>query len=456
MPAATAPARFTANVAHGHSPGAAGSACSAPARAIAPTDPPARTASARHAPRASSAASPRRSLAPISSVAVMRSPSPGGAAVRRIAASLTEPVVQPVHDRLARPAHRDASCTRCRGALLNACRAPHRTVVRRAVSSSVRGPVRSSNPRRRTPMPEVVFSVDQSKSMADQAVPGHNRWHPDIPPAASVAPGSEFRVECREWTDAQLGNNDSSNDVRDVDLTVCHMLSGPIEVQGAEPGDLLVVDILDLGPVPAAAGVRRRARPGLGLHRGVRQGQRRRLPDRPLPRRLQGDLGLPRPGRDVPPPPGRALHGHHPPGAVRHRAVGRPAGRVEPPRAGADRQGPGPRAAAGAAAARGRHARGHPDRRRAATGSAARARARFRRARTAATTTSRTSRAAAGSSTRSTSPARSSPAATCTSRRATARSRSAARSRWAASSTSASTSSRAGMQTRTGSRPTRC
>jgi formamidase len=100
-------------------------------------------------------------------------------------------------------------------------------------------------------MPEVVFSVDQSKSMADQAVPGHNRWHPDIPPAASVAPGSEFRVECREWTDAQLGNNDSANDVRDVDLSICHMLSGPIEVQGAEPGDLLMVDILDLGPVPA-------------------------------------------------------------------------------------------------------------------------------------------------------------------------------------------------------------
>jgi formamidase len=82
-------------------------------------------------------------------------------------------------------------------------------------------------------MPEVVFSVDQSKSMSDQAVPGHNRWHPDIPPAASVAPGSEFRVECREWTDAQLGNNDSANDVRDVNLSVCHMLSGPIEIQGA-------------------------------------------------------------------------------------------------------------------------------------------------------------------------------------------------------------------------------
>ncbi len=96
--------------------------------------------------------------------------------------------------------------------------------------------------------PPVVFSVDQTKSMRDQAVPGHNRWHPDIPAVAKVRPGSDFRVECREWTDSQIGNNDSANDVRDVHLPVAHMLSGPIEVEGAEPGDLLVVDILDLGP----------------------------------------------------------------------------------------------------------------------------------------------------------------------------------------------------------------
>ena len=41
-------------------------------------------------------------------------------------------------------------------------------------------------------MPEVVFSVDQSKSMRDQAVPGHNRWHSDLPPAANVRPGQQF------------------------------------------------------------------------------------------------------------------------------------------------------------------------------------------------------------------------------------------------------------------------
>ncbi|MEV7012788.1 formamidase [Streptosporangium sp. NPDC051022] len=103
-------------------------------------------------------------------------------------------------------------------------------------------------------MPKVVFTVDQSRSMRDQDVPGHNRWHPDIPVATMVRPGDVFRVECREWTDAQLKNNDSSNDVRDVDLTLAHMLSGPIGVEGAEPGDLLVVDILDLGPVPQETG----------------------------------------------------------------------------------------------------------------------------------------------------------------------------------------------------------
>jgi formamidase len=90
--------------------------------------------------------------------------------------------------------------------------------------------------------------------MRDQAVPGHNRWHPDIPAVATVPRDSEFRIECRDWTDCQIGNNDSANDVRDIDLTLCHMLSGPIRIDGAEPGDLLIVDILDLGPIPQQTG----------------------------------------------------------------------------------------------------------------------------------------------------------------------------------------------------------
>jgi formamidase len=61
-------------------------------------------------------------------------------------------------------------------------------------------------------------------------------------------------LECREWFDGTVGNNDSAQDVRDVDISMVHPLSGPIAVEGAAPGDLLVVDVLDLGPVPQQTG----------------------------------------------------------------------------------------------------------------------------------------------------------------------------------------------------------
>lgn len=97
---------------------------------------------------------------------------------------------------------------------------------------------------------ETLFKVDLTKPWSQQQVLGHNRWHPDIPPVTSVSPGTMFRMECKDWTDGQIKNNDSANDVRDVDLTIPHVLSGPVAVNGAELGDVLVVDVLDLGPFP--------------------------------------------------------------------------------------------------------------------------------------------------------------------------------------------------------------
>ncbi|MBW4663892.1 MAG: acetamidase/formamidase family protein [Chroococcus sp. CMT-3BRIN-NPC107] len=99
-------------------------------------------------------------------------------------------------------------------------------------------------------MPEVLFKVDLNKPMTEQDAVGHNRWHPDIPAVASVNPGTVFRIECKDWTDGQIHNNDSPEDIRTVNLTIPHVLSGPIHVNGAEPGDLLVVDILDVGTLP--------------------------------------------------------------------------------------------------------------------------------------------------------------------------------------------------------------
>lgn len=98
-------------------------------------------------------------------------------------------------------------------------------------------------------MPKTLIAVD-FKTPPEEQPYLHNRWHPDIPMIAWVKPGDEFRIECVDWTGGQIFDNDSANDVRDVDLTKVHYLSGPVGVKGAEPGDLLVVDLLDVGVMP--------------------------------------------------------------------------------------------------------------------------------------------------------------------------------------------------------------
>ena len=99
-------------------------------------------------------------------------------------------------------------------------------------------------------MPEVIFGLDSTRRFTEQEKVGHNRWHPAVPPVATVRPGSTFRVHCREWFDGAIHNDDSADDVRDAPLSTVHALSGPFAVQGAEPGDLLMVDIVDVGPIP--------------------------------------------------------------------------------------------------------------------------------------------------------------------------------------------------------------
>jgi formamidase len=100
-------------------------------------------------------------------------------------------------------------------------------------------------------MPDTLVKVDLSQSPYDNDMI-HNRWHPDIPMVATVKPGDDFILETYDWTGGFIKNNESAEDVRDIDLSTVHFLSGPIGVEGAEPGDLLVVDILDIGALPGS------------------------------------------------------------------------------------------------------------------------------------------------------------------------------------------------------------
>ena len=98
-------------------------------------------------------------------------------------------------------------------------------------------------------MTETIVKVDLTQPVySNEKV--HNRWHPDIPMVAWVKPGDDFIVETYDWTGGFIKNDDSADDVRDIDLTIVHFLSGPVGVTGAEPGDLLVVDLLDIGAKP--------------------------------------------------------------------------------------------------------------------------------------------------------------------------------------------------------------
>jgi formamidase len=95
-------------------------------------------------------------------------------------------------------------------------------------------------------MPETLIKVDLNQpAPSNENV--HNRWHPDIPMACWVNPGDDFVLETYDWTGGFIKNDDSADDVRDIDLTTVHYLSGPVGVKGAKPGDLLVVELLDIG-----------------------------------------------------------------------------------------------------------------------------------------------------------------------------------------------------------------
>ncbi|KAK6455130.1 formamidase [Scheffersomyces xylosifermentans] len=93
-----------------------------------------------------------------------------------------------------------------------------------------------------------VTKVDLTKP-GDAQPQVHNRWHPDVPFSETIEPGETVKIECLDWTGNQIGNNDSADDIKDVDLTRIHYLSGPFNITGALPGDVLVVEIKDVQPL---------------------------------------------------------------------------------------------------------------------------------------------------------------------------------------------------------------
>ncbi|HEX6325256.1 MAG TPA: acetamidase/formamidase family protein [Jiangellaceae bacterium] len=92
--------------------------------------------------------------------------------------------------------------------------------------------------------------IDRSKTLLEEPTTGHNRWHPDIPPLVRCETGDEVVLETRDALDGQIGPGATPDDVAATNLDVVHPLTGPVYIEGAEPGDLLVVEILEVAPEP--------------------------------------------------------------------------------------------------------------------------------------------------------------------------------------------------------------
>lgn len=95
-------------------------------------------------------------------------------------------------------------------------------------------------------MSTVEVRISQTLPLREEPGVGHNRWHPDIDPVARCRPGDTVLLETRDAVDGQIGQDSTEESVLGIDSTVVHPLTGPVFVEGAKPGDLLEVEIVDI------------------------------------------------------------------------------------------------------------------------------------------------------------------------------------------------------------------
>ena len=76
----------------------------------------------------------------------------------------------------------------------------------------------------------------------------HFGWDRSIPPAATVSPGATLEFECLDASGGQLSPASTVADVAKLDFGKVNPVTGPIFVDGAEPGDALKVTIEEFRP----------------------------------------------------------------------------------------------------------------------------------------------------------------------------------------------------------------
>ena len=89
------------------------------------------------------------------------------------------------------------------------------------------------------PEPQYTLSADQT----------HSSWSSAIEPLIQVESGAVIEVNTEEASDQQLSLESTVEDIKNLSFDPIHPLTGPVYVEGAEPGDILKVKLhkIELG-----------------------------------------------------------------------------------------------------------------------------------------------------------------------------------------------------------------
>ncbi len=98
--------------------------------------------------------------------------------------------------------------------------------------------IKENNPDLLVPEPDFFIKPDQT----------HNKFSASIPYVIKVHDGSVIEAYTQEVTDGQLNINSTEEDFKNVNWDLVHTLTGPIYIEGAEVGDILSVELLELEP----------------------------------------------------------------------------------------------------------------------------------------------------------------------------------------------------------------
>jgi acetamidase/formamidase len=78
------------------------------------------------------------------------------------------------------------------------------------------------------------------------AEPTHSRWNRALAPRLTISSGDTVHMSCLDASGGQVKPGATVEDFLSIDRNKIHALTGPIRIDGAEPGDVLEIQVLQV------------------------------------------------------------------------------------------------------------------------------------------------------------------------------------------------------------------